>query len=422
MAGKEIKTEFILIKKLAINFSSLTALQISNYVIPLITFPYLVRVLGPTNFGLANFAFAFLVYFNTVIEFGFNFSSTREIAQSKDDRNKINQLFNLTFFSKIILLIPISILYFILISLIPFFSQNFLIYTIAYFSIIGNLLLPVWFFQGIEKMYYITIFNIVFRVIGVVFIFLFVVKEEDLIIYLVITSGVLLLTGVSSVYYILRQKLVDLALPKYESIKQHLREGFNLFSSQYLIMLYTTSNTFILGLISGSTAVGFFTGADKIRAAVQNVGGIAGQTIFPHISNLFRESKVSTVKFLKKYLIVIGIPAFLFSTFLFLFSEELILLILGKQYLNSVQILKWLAFLPFIIFLSNVFGIQFMLGQGFDSEFRKIIFIGAALNLILLITLVPLYGAEGTAASMLCTEIVITLLTFFFFIRNKNEI
>jgi len=422
LAGKEIKTEFILIKKLAINFSSLTALQISNYVIPLITFPYLVRVLGPTNFGLANFAFAFLVYFNTVIEFGFNFSSTREIAQSKDDRNKINQLFNLTFFSKIILLIPISILYFILISLIPFFSQNFLIYTIAYFSIIGNLLLPVWFFQGIEKMYYITIFNIVFRVIGVVFIFLFVVKEEDLIIYLVITSGVLLLTGVSSVYYILRQKLVDLALPKYESIKQHLREGFNLFSSQYLIMLYTTSNTFILGLISGSTAVGFFTGADKIRAAVQNVGGIAGQTIFPHISNLFRESKVSTVKFLKKYLIVIGIPAFLFSTFLFLFSEELILLILGKQYLNSVQILKWLAFLPFIIFLSNVFGIQFMLGQGFDSEFRKIIFIGAALNLILLITLVPLYGAEGTAASMLCTEIVITLLTFFFFIRNKNEI
>lgn len=411
-----------MIKKLAINFSSLTALQISNYVIPLITFPYLVRVLGPANFGLANFAFAFLVYFNTVIEFGFNFSSTREIAQLKGDRNKINQLFNLTFFSKIILFIPISILYFIVISVFQFFSENFLIYTIAYFSIIGNLLFPVWFFQGIEKMYYITIFNIIFRVIGVVFIFLFVVKEEDLMIYLVITSGVLVLTGASSVYYILSQKLIDLALPKYESIKQHLREGFNLFSSQYLIMLYTTSNTFILGVISGNTAVGFFSGADKIRSAVQNVGGIAGQTIFPHISNLFRESKVSTVKFFKKYLIVIGIPAFLLSTFLFLFSEELILLILGKQYFSSVQILKWLAYLPFIIFLSNVFGIQYMLGQGFDSEFRKIIFRGAILNLILLIILIPKYGAEGTAISMLITEIVITLLTIIFFIRHKNEI
>lgn len=422
MVGKEIKTEFILIKKLAINFSSLTALQISNYVIPLITFPYLVRVLGPTNFGLANFAFAFLVYFNTIIDYGFNFSSTREIAQSKGDRNKINQLFNLTFFSKIILLIPISILYFFLISLIPFFNENFLIYTIVYFSIIGNLLFPVWFFQGIEKMYYITIFNIVFRIIGVAFIFLFVVEEEDLILYIIITSGVLLLTGISSTYYVLRQKIVELILPKYESIKEHLRDGFNLFSSQYLIMLYTTSNTFVLGLISGNTAVGFFSGADKIRSAVQNLGGIAGQTIFPHISNLFRESKESTIKFLKKYLIVIGIPAFLLSTFLFLFSEELILIILGKQYLNSIQILKWLAFLPFIIFLSNVFGIQFMLGQGFDSEFRKIIFIGAALNLILLITLVPIYGAEGTAASMLCTEIIITLLTLIFFIRHNNEI
>lgn len=411
-----------MIKKLAINFSSLTVLQISNYVIPLITFPYLVRVLGPTNFGLANFAFAFLVYFNTVIEFGFNFSSTREIAQLKGDKNKINQLFNLTFFSKIVLLIPISILYFTLISIIPFFSENFLIYTIAFFSIIGNLLFPVWFFQGIEKMYYITIFNIFFRIIGVVFIFLFVIEEKDLITYLLITSGVLVLTGAFSIYFLLQQKLVDLAIPKFASIKQHLSEGFNLFSSQYLIMLYTTSNTFILGLISGNTAVGFFTGADKIRSAVQNIGGIAGQTIFPHISNLFRESKVSTIKFLKKYLIVIGIPAFLLSTFLFLFSEELILLILGEQYLSSVQILKWLAFLPFIIFLSNVFGIQFMLGQGFDSEFRKIIFIGAVLNLILLIILVPLYGAEGTAASMLFTEIIITLLTFSFVIRHKNEI
>ncbi|WKZ70630.1 MAG: flippase [Melioribacteraceae bacterium] len=411
-----------MIKKLAINFSSLTILQISNYVIPLITFPYLVRVLGPTNFGLANFAFAFLVYFNTVIEFGFNFSSTREIAQLKDDKNKINQLFNLTFFSKIILLIPISILYFILISIIPFFSENYLIYTIAFLSIIGNLLFPVWFFQGIEKMYYITIFNIFFRIIGVVFIFLFVIEEKDLITYLLITSGVLVLTGAFSIYFLLQQKLVDLAIPKFASIKQHLSEGFNLFSSQYLIMLYTTSNTFILGLISGNTAVGFFTGADKIRSAVQNIGGIAGQTIFPHISNLFRESKVSTIKFLKKYLIVIGIPAFLLSTFLFLFSEELILLILGEQYLSSVQILKWLAYLPFIIFLSNVFGIQFMLGQGFDSEFRKIIFIGAILNLLLLINFVPRYGAEGTAASMLITEIAITLLTFAFVIRHKNEI
>ena len=119
---------------------------------------------------------------------------------------------------------------------------------------------------------------------------------------------------------------------------------------------------------------------------------------------------------------MIGIPAFLLSTFLFLFSEELILLILGKQYLNSIQILKWLAFLPFIIFLSNVFGIQFMLGQGFDSEFRKIIFIGALFNLLLLIILVPIYGAVGTAVSMFITEIVITFLTFIFFILHKNEI
>jgi len=407
-----------LIKKLSINFSSLTLLQISNYVFPLITFPYLVRVLGPEQFGLANFAMAFLIYFNTVIDYGFHFSATRSIAQSNNDDVRINEIFNLTFYSKLILLIPVSLIYFIIISVIPFFFESFTVYLIVYFVLIGNSFFPIWYFQGIEKMHFITIFNVLFRAIGVVLIFLIVLEQEDLLDYLTINSGISIATGIAAIGFIYLKNLADFHFPGINKLIRHLKKSFDLFTSQFLIMLYTTSNTFVLGLISGNTFVGYFTGADKIRNAVQNIGSIGGQTIFPHISNLFRESKTKAKTFLNNYIFLFGTLSLIFCLILFIFADEIVLLILGEQYFESIPVLKILAFLPFIIFLSNVFGIQFMLGQGYDRAFRKVILVGAILNLILLAIFVPLYDAFGTALSMLLTEIIITTLTMIFFIRK----
>lgn len=411
-----------MIKKLAINFSALSLLQISNYLIPLITFPYLVRVLGPVNFGLANFAFAFLVYFNTIIDYGFHFSSTRDLAQANADAEKVNDIFNLTFFSRLLLLLPATALYFLIISLIPFFHEHILIYSIAYLSVIGNALFPLWFFQGIEKMFYITIFNISFKTIGVVAIFFFVVEKSDLNNYIVIVSLAALASGAASIIYIFKRRIVWLAIPKYHEIKKHLRNSFGLFSSQYLIMLYTSSNTFVLGLLAGNLAVGYFSAADKIRIAIQNIGGVAGQAIFPHISNLFKSSNKIALNFLNKYSKNFGLATLLISLLLFFFAENIVLLVLGDDYLHSVLTLKIIAFLPTVIFFSNVFGIQFMLGKGYDKQFTRIIFTGAALNLILLAVFVPRLGANGAALSMLLTECIVTTLTFIFFRKHKNEI
>jgi len=368
---------------------------------------------------LANFALAFLVYFNTVIDYGFQFSATRSIAQAKKSEEKINELFNLTFYSKLLLLIPVSILYFTLIFSIPFFSENLVVYSIVYFVLIGSSLFPVWYFQGIESMHFITIFNVIFRALGVILIFLLVLEQDDLLNYLAINSGVSLAIGITAISFIYFKKLSDFQFPGLGKVKHHLKKSFDLFTSQFLIMLYTTSNTFVLGLISGNTSVGYFAGAEKIRNAVQNIGGIGGQTIFPHIASLFNESKTRANKFLNKYTLIFGSLSLISSLIIFIFAKEIVLLILGQQYLDSIPVLRVMAFLPFIIFLSNVFGIQFMLGQGYDRAFRKVIFVGAIVNLILLIIFVPIYNAVGTALSMLLTEILITTLTIIFFIKNR---
>lgn len=414
-----------MIKKLAINFSSLSLLQLSNYIFPLIVFPYLVRVLGPEKYGLVNFAFAFTVYFISIIDYGFSLSATREIAVKKGNKEILNEIFNSTFFSKLLLLVPVTVIYFLLAFYIDFFSQDLLLYIVVYFSIIGKLLFPGWFYLGLEKMHFIAVFNIIIRAFSVTAIYIFVSESKDVILYAVILSSYQLLLGITGIIHTVASGLTKVYYPGIPSVINRIKMGFSIFSSSFAIMLYTTSNTFVLGVISGNTAVGFFTGVDKIRLALQNIGGIAGQTIYPHITNLFTQSKNYAKSFLLKYGIIFGSLFILFAVSMSFLSDFVINLVLGEDFSEASNILIVLSFLPFIILLSNIFGIQIMLSQGFDKAFNKIIVTAALINIILLLILVPVYDGLGAAVSMLITEIFVTIAVVIFVIRKKiltNEI
>ena len=419
MVGEEIKSNSTLIKKLAINFSSLSLLQLSNYIFPLIVFPYLVRVLGPEKYGLVNFAFAFTVYFSTVIDYGFALSATREIAVEKTNSDKIKEIFNSTLFSKIILLIPSTVIYFGIVLSISLFNRDIPLYAIVYIAILGSVLFPNWFFMGIEKMQFIAIFNIIFRLLSVIAIFLLVTESDDVIIYAAINSSYQLLLGIAGLYFVIVSGYTKVVYPGIKSIIDRMKKGFSIFSSSFAIMLYTTSNTFILGLLAGNTSVGIFTGADKLRLAYQSLGNIAGQTVYPSLSSLMKNSKSVGLRFLKKYSLIFGTIILLFSSLVFSFSDLIVEIVLGSEFSSAGLVLKILAFLPFIIFLSNIVGIQIMLNLGYDKEFNRVILIAALINITLLFILVPTLAEIGTAISMLTTEVFVTTTMLIFISKRK---
>ncbi len=391
------------------NFSSLTILQISNYLFPLITFPYLVRVLGPEKFGLINFAAAFVAYFTVLTDYGFNLSATREISIHRKDIEKVSSLFSNVMTTKLILFIAGAIVFLPLLFLIPKFSADYPIYLGTYLFVFGSVLFPVWFFQGMEQMKYITIINIGVKALWLVSIFVFIKSSADVLTLVFLNSGSLIIIGVISLIVIKKKFNVFFKRPLAKEIKRQLSEGWYYFVSTASITLYTNSNIFILGLFTNNEVVGYFAAADKLRMAIQGLFGNAAQTVFPHLSLMFKESKIKAVRFVKKYLRLSLLAAAIVTLTVFIFSREIVIVILGQNYLSSLPVFRVILFLPIIILISNIYGIQVMLNLGYKKEFFKVIFYAGIGNLVLSFVLVPKFYAIGTAFAVTITEIIVSL-------------
>lgn len=378
--------------------------------------------MGPEKFGLINFAGAFVGYFGILTDYGFNLSATREISIHRDDKKKIAQIFNSVIIIKSSLFLLSSVIITILIISIPLFRGDYLTYFLSFGVVLGNVLFPVWFFQGIEKMKYITLLNFTFKFITTILIFILIIKPADYHLLIFLNSLSFILTGVVSIIIIKFVFKMAFQFPLKSEIVYQLKEGWYIFLSTIAISLYTISNTFILGLFASNTVVGYFSAADKIRSAVQNVYSTISQTIYPHVSSLFNKSMGEGFAFIRKILKNFGVISFLFSLCLLVFAKQIILVVLGERYFNSIIVLQIISFLPFLIFLSNIFGIQVMLNINMKKEFTRVIVISSLINLIASFILVPLFFHVGTAVSVLLTETIVTLYMYLMLVSKKIHI
>lgn len=405
--------------KLIKNFSSLTVLQISNYLFPLITVPYLVRVLGVENYGLANFVIAFTAYFITFSDYGFNLSATREAALNKNNKNELSIIFNSVLLIKLVLFISGFILFSAIVFSFVVFSKNYILYLIAFGSVLGNVLFPSWFFQGIERMNLISIFSIIIKILFVISIFLFVKSVNDVDLYLIINSASSLILGTVTIFYVYSKLNIKFLIPSKDNLLYQLKEGYHIFLSTLSINLYTTSNTFLLGLLAGNQAVGIFSGANKIREAYQGLLGNFGRTFYPHISKQFIENRSKAFSQIKKYSVVVVGLSLVSGLLLFVLAPQIIRTVLGPDFSEAVSVFQILAFVPAIIMISNIAGIQIMLNLGYKKEFNRIIFSAALFNIILMFVLVPSLSYNGAALSILITEIFVSNVMVLFIFKKR---
>ncbi len=398
-------------RRLLSNFFALSVLQGANYILPLITLPYLVRVLGPEKFGLIAFSQAFIQYFVILTDYGFNLSATREISISRDNKQKISKIFSAIMTIKTILVLISVIVLSIIVFSFEKFRDNWEIYFLTFGLVIGHALFPVWFFQGMERMKYITFLNILAKLIFTIGIFVFIHETSDYIYVPLINSLGFIVAGILALWIVFRNFEIDFSLPSLNDIKYQLREGWYIFISTVAMTSYMNSNIFILGLVSNHTIAGFFSIIDKIIKAFEFLLIPLSNSLYPYMSSLFKKNVKLAFSFIKKVSIIQVGLMFSISFILFLFSEEIVSIMLGRKNVTSEVLLsfKILSFLPFLSSISNILGTQIILATGLHKVFSKILLYSGLFHIFFFTLLSYYFSIIGASIAVLFTKIFIII-------------
>lgn len=344
------------------NFTAMGIIQILNYVIPFVTLPYLSRVLTVDKFGLIFFAQAIMDYFSRFVDFGFNQSGVRELAINRDNNHKVNEIFSGVFFAKI----GLMFLSFCVLSLVIFsvekFRDDWLIYYFTFLTVVGNVLLSAWFFQGMERMKFITFFNILTRSVSLICIFSFVKTADNYVLVPLFNSLGLLIAGIVSFITIMTRFNVKIYLPKPTEIFQKLKDSGEYFLSSISIGLYQSTNAFFLGLCVSTTMVAYYVSAQKIYLAIYFLYYPFYNAFFPYMS------KNKDIKFFKKVFKILIVFSLGLSMFLLLFAKPIITIFYGQQMLESYKILQIFAIIiPFHI-LADIMSFPLLGAFGYTKE------------------------------------------------------
>jgi len=406
------------IRIIASNFMSLTILQAANYILPLIVLPFLVRILGPDKFGLVMFAQAMITFFNVIVDFGFNLSGTREISLAREDKKKLSELFSSILLIKFGLIIVGFLLLLIIVELFTRFKIDAQIYYLSFGIVIGQALFPVWFFQGIEKMKFVTLINILAKVIFTILIFLAIRNKEDYLLVPLFNSLGFIVAGLIGLGISLKH--VDFIKPKWDTVKRLFLESLSLFISNFAVNLYTTCNVFILGIFTGNTIVGVYSSMEKLILAMKNIYVPLYQALFPWLA---KQTEIKQNNIIKKLApIVFGVGSLITLTII-LFGKIILSIIYDDDLINSyVIIFKILSFIAVFAALSMLYNTLYLPAIKKFKTRMIILIIGGIINVVLNLFLVKLYGIYGTAFSVVSTELILVVLGFYFFKKySKNK-
>lgn len=403
-------------KNLFVNTISLAIIQILNYILPFITLPYLSRVLDVDRLGLVFFAQVFMDYFFRLAMFGFDFSGVRSIAINRDDKEKTNLIFNSILCVQLIFLIISFIILSVLIILVPKFRADAIVYYFTFLSVIGNIFIFTWFYQGMERMKFITVSNITTKTVGLLLIFTFIKSNQDYYLVPLFNSLGALVAGIISLIFIKKVFKIKFFIPNKEEIINTIKYSSQFFLTKVAIALYRQTNAFVLGLVVSTTAVAYYTSADKIFWAIFALYYTFITALFPYMS---KNKDIVFFKKILKYLIILAIG---FSLFLILASKFLIILFFTEKMLPAINILRIFALtLAFYLFV-DLLGFPLLGAFGYVKEANNGYIIGGIYNLVGLVILYLLNNITIYTVAFLVSSTYIIMFLHRIYYVNKYKI
>jgi PST family polysaccharide transporter len=400
----------------------LYVVQFSGYIIPLITLPYLSHILTTEKFGLVAFGQSFAWYFVILTEYGFNLTATREIAANQQTPEDVSRVFSAVMLAKLFLTIVGFVILVVAVGATPALRPYWLLFLISFAAVIGNLLFPLWLYQGLQKMEHVAIRDFAAKLISIAALFLFVHSDRDYLFAAGAQSGGFLLAGIVGLITVPWKLRVPFHWPGVRAVKDELTRGWPAFVSLAISAFSTVTNQFILGLKGPASEVAYFAASNRIISAMRMMVSPISAAVYPHASQKAADSEAKVILFVRKYAVPLSLP-FVAAGLLMLAGAGFIPKFLGAKYEPAVPVIRLMAFGPLQYSLIQAYSTYYMLACGYDKAWMKIILVNVAVNFLLLsVTLAFLRGSIALAVTGLVTDTVATLLYWRFFVRKAKVV
>ena len=391
------------------NFFYSCILTSANYIFPIITYPYVSRVLGVTNIGICNFIDSIINYYMMFSMMGIVAVGIREIAANTSNRQKLSKSF-----SNLLILNSIStgiVLLLLIISIysIPKLYEHRELMFIGFFKVIFNYLQIEWFYKGIENFKYITKYGLLTKIIYVVGIFIFIKEQTDYNIYYLLSMLMIAASAVINLWH--TKAFVDIKISNL-SLKPYIRPFLILGTYILLTSMYTTFNVAYLGFVCGETEVGYYTTATKLHSIFLSLFTAFTGVMLPRMSSLVSKGQIESFKELLSKslhtLFIFAIPVIIFTT---VYASQIIEIIAGPGYEFATIPMRMVMPLILIIGYEQIIVLQVVMPLKKDKDIFINSIIGAIWGLLLNILIVSQLKSIGSAIVWITSELIILTLS-----------
>ena len=399
-------------KVLMENFTYLTLLRIAGFVFPLITMPYLAKVIGPSGFGKIAFASSIIVWVQTVVNWGFNYTATRDVARCRDDKEQCSAILSSVLWTKMFLMVISLAVVTILVLVIPKFKADADIIYVTFLLIPGHVLFPDWFFQAQEKMKYSSILSFIVKLFFTICVFIFVKEEKDYILQPLLISLGFLFSGGIALYIIFGRWGFRLLRPSMSKIWNSLKYSADIFLNNLAPSLYNSFSTIVLSLVCGPVSTGKLDAGSKLVGIADEFMHIISTVFFPFLAR-----RMDKHSFFERLCLSL---ATIISVVLFVFAPLAIKIFFTPEFNDSILVMRIMSLSVLFLVMNRTYGSNYLILKGKDRLVRNITLSVSLIGFVSAYPLIRFLGFWGAAINVTMTRGLLGVIMMIYAKKDKR--
>lgn len=396
-------------KSLKLNFIMNAILTMSSFLFPLISFPYVSRILGPDGTGRVDFATSLIAYFLMFAQLGIPTYGVRACAKVRDNKHLLTKTAHELLIINLVMSAVSYVVLFFAVLFVPRLQQDRALYILVSLTIIFNTIGMEWLYKALEQYTYITIRSIIFKIVSLVAMFLLVQEKDDYVIY----GGITILASSASylMNFVHARKYISMRPMGGYAFKPHLKAVAVFFAMACASTIYTNLDKVMLGIMATNTDVGYYGAAVRIKSILVSIVTSLGTVLLPRASYYVEHGLMDEFRRISRkalnFVVVAAVPLMLYFIY---FARQGIFLLSGEDYAGAI--LPMQIIMPTLLFigLTNILGIQILVPMGREKTVLWSMIAGAAVDLVCNLLLIPRFFAAGAALSNMLAEAVVLLV------------